>query len=294
MAGTSNVVTRHDVVTEDGAALAAWVTGPTNGPPVVLASGGGADHWGWRTLVPDLCASEDERRIWAPHGRSLAHRCRVAVFDQRGTGESAAVAPATSAQQLGADVVAVGRALLCEHFGIVGGSLGGMAALHAALDHPGTVTALVLLATTAGGTGLTWPTDEFLLFQESGNGDRLDHERARAGLALVLSETFRKCQEQLLDAFVEHARTQLVSDEIGAAQQNIFLTHDVATRLGEIAVPTVVICGTDDQAHPLPNSEFLTSGIPGARLVVVGGAGHLVHAEAPEQILDQALALFGA
>jgi 3-oxoadipate enol-lactonase len=174
------------------------------------------------------------------------------------------------------------------------GPWGGMAALHAALDHPGTVTALVLLATTAGGTGLTWPTDEFLLFQVSGNGDRLDHERARAGLALVLSGTFRKCQEQLLDAFVEHARTQLVSDEIGAAQQNIFLTHDVATRLGEIAVPTVVICGTDDQAHPLPNSEFLTSGIPGARLVVVGGAGHLVHAEAPEQILDQALALFGA
>src|SRR3974390_2798052 len=94
-------VERQMVSCSDGAVLAAWTVGPVAGPPVVLASGGGADHRVWRSVVPELCESEAERRTWAPHGMSLADRCRIVVFDQRGTGESVHVPPADSARLLG-------------------------------------------------------------------------------------------------------------------------------------------------------------------------------------------------
>ena len=42
--------------------------------------------------------------------------------------------------------------------------------------------------------------------------------------------------------------------------------HDVQARLGEIAAPTLVIHGTEDQMLPFANGELIASKIPGARL----------------------------
>jgi pimeloyl-ACP methyl ester carboxylesterase len=61
--------------------------------------------------------------MWASHGRSLADELRVAVFDQRGCGESSEAPPATSAELMASDAIAVGRALLGPRFAVVGESL---------------------------------------------------------------------------------------------------------------------------------------------------------------------------
>jgi 3-oxoadipate enol-lactonase len=216
----------------------------------------------------------------------LADELRVAVFDQRGTGESSEALPATSAELMASDAIAVGRALLGQRFAVVGESMGGMAALQAALIYPEVVTALGLLATTAGGRGLTWPSDAFIAAATAGGGI-FDQAGAQDGLAVAVSEQFRTERPALFDAMVEAAMTRLSSDQIGAAQATVFLNHDVATRLGEIQIPVLVMCGTEDHAHPLPNSQFLASNIPGAHLVVLEGAGHIIDAEDPERVIDE-------
>jgi len=48
-----------------------------------------------------------------------------------------------------------------------------------------------------------------------------------------------------------------------------------------IAVPTLVLCGTDDRITPPELSEELAGLIPGARLEMIDDAGHLANAEQP-------------
>ena len=187
---------------------------------------------------------------------------------------------------MASDAIAVGRALLGERFALVGESMGGMAALHAALTYPGAVAALGLLATTAGGRGLTWPTDAFIAAATHGGGI-FDKGQARDGLAVGVSRQFRTEQPALFEAMAEANMTQASSDHIGAAQASVFLNHDIAERLSEFHVPVLVMCGTEDQAHPLANSRFLASNIPGARLVALDGVGHIIHAEEPRRVIDE-------
>ena len=173
---------------------------------------------------------------------------------------------------------------------IAGGGAGGMAALHAALNYPEVVTVLGLLATTAGGRGLTWPSDAFVAAATAGGGI-FDQADAEDGLAEAVSERFRTERPALFNAMVEAAMTRQRSDLIGAAQATVFLTHDLAARLGEIQIPVLVMCGTEDQTHPPPNSQFLASNIPGAHLVVLEGAGHIIDAEDPQRVIDEIIRL---
>jgi pimeloyl-ACP methyl ester carboxylesterase len=165
-----------------------------------------------------------------------------------------------------------------------------MAALHAALMYPEVVTALGLVATTAGGRGLTWPSDAFFGAATAGEGI-FDQAGAYEGLAVAVSERFRTERPALFDEMAEAAITQPRSDQIGAAQASVFLNHDVTTHLAEIQIPVLVMCGTEDRAHPLPNSQFLASNIPGAHLVVLEGAGHMIDAEDPQRVIDEIVRL---
>jgi proline iminopeptidase len=64
---------------------------------------------------------------------------------------------------------------------------------------------------------------------------------------------------------------------------------DVRPRLGEIAVPTLVIVGIADFICPLNSARELADGIPGAELVVLEQSGHFGHIEEPEVFRDAVL-----
>ncbi|MGO9158125.1 alpha/beta fold hydrolase [Mycobacterium sp.] len=65
-----------------------------------------------------------------------------------------------------------------------------------------------------------------------------------------------------------------------------FSREDRYPRLGEIAVPTVVMVGSADRTTPPSHSRRLASGIPGARLVTVPDAGHLLNWEGADELVD--------
>jgi pimeloyl-ACP methyl ester carboxylesterase len=58
----------------------------------------------------------------------------------------------------------------------------------------------------------------------------------------------------------------------------------VRDRLGEIDVPTLVLVGELDTETPLSYAEALAAGIPGTRLQIIPGAGHISSLEAPEAV----------
>ncbi len=57
---------------------------------------------------------------------------------------------------------------------------------------------------------------------------------------------------------------------------------DVMSEVEKITLPTLIVCGEDDQLTPVKYSQFLNSRIKGSKLRVVPNAGHMVMLEAPQ------------
>lgn len=159
---------------------------------------------------------------------------------------------------------------------VVGASLGGMVALHLALDHPERVRSLVLSCTTAYGM-----PDVML--------PRAD-ETERRGSAEMLDPTLaRWFRPEVLERAPElpgvgYARRRLLAMDAGALADTwrAIAAHDVRDRLGQVAVPTTCIAGRHDQSTPPQVMAELADGIPSARLVEMEAA-HMAHLELPDE-----------
>lgn len=277
-----NEVEYRRVETADGESLRAWVTGPADREPILLITGGSSDGRSWRFLVPELLDSEEERRL-APATRSLAERHRVVGYDQRGTGTSSGTVPPDSSRLAADHALAVGRSVLGDRFHVVGHSLGGMAALRLAIEHPDTVASLVLMATSAGGDGLTMPDPAFLAnITGSGAGDA--RERARENLALSVGPNFPTRRPELFEHLVDDILDHPAAPDSWVAQATTFATHDVTADLASLRIPTLVLCGTEDKVMCPPNSRYLAAHIPNATLIEIDGAGHALDIEAADQV----------
>ena len=58
---------------------------------------------------------------------------------------------------------------------------------------------------------------------------------------------------------------------------------DQRDRVAKIAVPTLVLVGDQDKVTPPALSQGLAEAIPGARLQIIAGAGHLTNMEMPDR-----------
>jgi pimeloyl-ACP methyl ester carboxylesterase len=59
---------------------------------------------------------------------------------------------------------------------------------------------------------------------------------------------------------------------------------DATSLLPEIAVPTLVVVGQEDEMTPPATARALTDAIPSAAMTVIPGAGHLAPLEAPTAV----------
>jgi pimeloyl-ACP methyl ester carboxylesterase len=66
-------------------------------------------------------------------------------------------------------------------------------------------------------------------------------------------------------------------------QMRAVMDHDTSVRLGSIGAPTLVIHGTADRMLPVVNGELIARAIPGARLELLEGVGHMFWWEQPER-----------
>jgi pimeloyl-ACP methyl ester carboxylesterase len=71
-----------------------------------------------------------------------------------------------------------------------------------------------------------------------------------------------------------------VDDETSA----VWPEPSAETRLGEIAVPTLLVVGERDRPEMRENVERLARELPNARLETIEGAGHLPGLERPERL----------
>jgi len=62
---------------------------------------------------------------------------------------------------------------------------------------------------------------------------------------------------------------------------------DSTPHLSEIEVPTLIVHGADDRLIPPSEAEAMHQAIPGSRLELIHGAGHLPNLEQEEEFNDR-------
>ena len=187
------------------------------------------------------------------------------------------------------DAAGLLAALQIESAHVMGISMGGMIAQELALGHPERVRTLTLGCTYCGGEASALASPEVLqrLTEAMMSGDR---ERAlRVGWEINIAGG-------MVDDAEAYARFLSISEQYAVAvpvimaQMQACMAHDTSARLPELAVPTLVIHGTEDQLLPVENGRLIASLIPGARLQIMQGVGHLFFWERPEQSAELARA----
>ena len=203
------------------------------------------------------------RRAWAPQVEGLSDHHRVRAKDLPGHGD--AEGPFTLDRAVESVRHTIEEAGGRAH--VVGISGGAVVALLTCLEHPAQVARLVLSA------GVACPPRWFPL------------QRAMS----------RITPEPLLARMLARAYSGGTSEHVQAAGEDFrrcgkrtFLAGlreisriDLRPRLGQVAVPTLVLCGSKDRAN-IPPSRELAAGIPGAELRIVPDATHLWNLQQPE------------
>jgi 3-oxoadipate enol-lactonase len=234
-------------------------------------------------LIPGLGAT---RVVFDPLVRHLIARgLRPAVMDNRGVGASGRSPGPYSMTQLGADAAAVIAALGVGRAHVLGASMGGMIAQHLALDHPARVDRLVL-ACTGPGRSHAVKADPENTAKLLGRGARNPADAYRMACQVLYDPVFAAAHPDFIEGQIRDRARHPVPAAVFQAQRAASWEHDSWERLPQISAPTLVIHGTNDLVMPVGNGRILAERIPGARLVEMEGAGHLLFHEEPEQFAD--------
>jgi len=100
------------------------------------------------------------------------------------------------------------------------------------------------------------------------------------GWEFNVSQEYR-AEEDRFEPFCEIAEALRVPLSVLAAQGRACAAHDTHARLGDIRTPTLVIHGTEDKILDVANAPLIAAQIPGARLELLEGAGHMFWWERP-------------
>lgn len=232
------------------------------GPPLLLLHGIGSNSFSWRQQLQDLSC-----------------HYTVVAWDAPGYGQSSDPVPKVMKVRHYADCV---KDLLDEQqmdsVYLLGHSWGGVIAQEFYRVFPSYVKALILADTNRGGGAE--PKDiarrglqQRLQMIEKLSPDQLARERA----PVLLSST---APDDVLHE-VENIMSQVRSSGYRSAAISMSEV-DHSELLSQIQIPTLLIWGTEDNVTSLSEGKIMKEAIPGAKLEVISGAGHLCYLESPE------------
>jgi 2-succinyl-6-hydroxy-2,4-cyclohexadiene-1-carboxylate synthase len=161
----------------------------------------------------------------------------------------------------------------------VGYSMGGRVALHAALGHPEAVQRLVLIGATAGIDDHTERAD-----RRRADEKLADHIE-QVGVETFIDEWLATPLFARLTRANDQRQDRLRNSAAGLASS--LRSAGTGTQeplwgdLGAVACPVLVVVGQEDEKFRTIG-ERLVSLVPRSEIVVIDGAGHSAHLEAPE------------
>jgi pimeloyl-ACP methyl ester carboxylesterase len=232
-------------------------------PTVVLLHGAGFDH-----------------SAWALHSRWFAHHgFSVLAPDLPGHGRSPGPALATIAAMSDWTAALLGAAGVAKAW-VVGHSMGSLIALETAARHPAKVSALSLI-----GTAAVMTVGPDLLKAAEAN------DQAAVDMVSIWGLGFKAelggspapglWMQGGAQSILRHCQPGVLFSDLSACNSY----QDALAAAAQVTVPTTLILGGRDMMTPVKAGKTLAAAIVNSRTVVLPGAGHMIMAERPDELL---------
>ena len=215
------------------------------------------------------------------------------IFDEEGRFNMEATPAEYNLNDMALDGLSLLDHLDIKEAHVVGASMGGMIAQVMALNYPERVSTLTAIMTTPGfdTQGLSGPTEVFkIAMKESFVLNLLEKEeealvvieKALTGSRFPFNEnSFKEKAKKRIDQGINTSNAQTAA--VGASPNRF-------NRLKEIAMPTLIIHGTEDPLIPIDHGILLADNIVGAKKLILKGVGH----EIPDELLSEIIPVMSA
>ena len=231
-----------------------------DGPPIVILHGLFGSARNWQTLA-----------------RRLAHAYRVVTPDLRNHGESPHARSMSYADMAG-DVAALIEALALGPVALIGHSMGGKVAMHFALAHPERICRLVVVDVAPVPYAHDFDTiiEAMLSLPLAQLSSRKEADAFLA--SRIAAGTLRQFLLQNLVTEGAGYRWRIGLEAI-AANMPLLLGFDEPAAGARYGGPTLFLGGEDSDYIGPDYREAIEARFPNARIEMVPGSGHWVHAE---------------
>jgi 3-oxoadipate enol-lactonase len=224
------------------------------------------------TAIVFLHGVGSDKSVWAPQLAHFGRSRRAVAFDYPGYGDSDPAPEGTTRDDYAAAIFAAMDSLGIERAHVCGLSLGGVVAIamHAlAPDHCSSLILADTFAVHPDGPGI---------YERSiaASADLRALAEARVDF-LLAPGTAGDVRSDVVETM---AKIDPAAYRIGA--EAVWLA-DQRDRVGAIDVPTLVLCGEEDKITSPALSAELASLVPGAKLEMIPGAGHISNLERPAE-----------
>jgi pimeloyl-ACP methyl ester carboxylesterase len=245
----------------------------------IFAATGGQDFDPSKSTVVFIHGAGFDHSTWALYTRWHAHNgFSVLAPDLPGHGLSGGK-PLASVSAMADWIAALIEAAGAKNARLIGHSLGALIAIETAARHPDKITSLGLIAAATA-----MPVSEALLGAAKANSpDAIAMmtiwgfgSRAALGGSLSPGNWMMGKGVRVLEA----NKPGVLYTDLAASN-----AYDAKEAAAKIKVPTTIVLAERDLMTPAKNGKALAALIPNAKTVILSGAGHMLLAEKPDDVL---------
>lgn len=220
-----------------------------------------------------------DKSMWHLQLDALKTSHRLIAYDIRGFGKSTDTASLLSIDMFADDLIKFLDALSINKAIVCGFSMGGYIALNALKRFPERFKALVLCDTQCVADTAEAKEKRAMAIDEI----------AKDGVTLFnegfLKKVFHKDSLKSKRKLVDQLKTVVFGNSTHIITQGLLAMDsrkETCSILEKIDIPTLILCGRQDEVTPLAQSEFMHENIRASILHIIENAGHVSNLEQPD------------